>query len=202
MCCYSCVYCIAQGTCGFVSVGTSCGSAGYVCSGSSAACPSTCSGTTGCDSSHYCSGSSCLRACILLLVCGGTFLVLDSVERAWFPMRNRCFVFNWLLFGRRSLLRFCVYGCLQSVCNGRFIHVHEISMIHCVQGTCGLAASGTFCGSGFVCSGSSASCPSSCSNDNQCDSTHYCSSGSCMRMFPCLLSFTLLVIVVCFSQDG
>jgi len=125
----------------------------YLCNGSSASCPGTCSSDANCASTFYCSGTSCVAKKVNGQTCTGA---------------NQCQSGN------------CIDGyCCNTACTGSCDVCNNSGSL----GTCSPAANGSSgspsC-SPYVCNGASTSCPASCTTSANCVSTHYCSGNLCV----------------------
>jgi hypothetical protein len=146
-----------EGTCSVVSAGgagsPSCGA--YVCNGTNASCPTTCSGDAGCASGFYCAGTTCAprkalgEACTANNQCSSTICSPDGV-------------------------------CCDQACTGTCQSCNQSGR----QGLCSLLPPGNGgrppgCGV-YVCSGLGASCPSGCTTDAACSAGNYCNGTACV----------------------
>jgi hypothetical protein len=119
----------------------------YVCDGLGATCPGSCSNDSQCNSSYYCSGSTC---------------VLKSGNGSTCSVANEC------------QSGFCADGyCCNAAC-GSACDACDLSGN---LGNCSLASGGSTgspsCAP-YVCSGVSASCPNSCLSSTDCASGFFC----------------------------
>lgn len=142
---------VPNGTCTNLPATTACGQ--FLCTGSSGACPVTCTSDSGCVDGAFCDANG---KCTPKLANG-----------------NECTA------GNQCTSALCVDGyCCNDACAGGC----ERCDIYGALGKCVTASVGNpgspSC-SPYVCNGSSASCPSSCASDAQCATNAYCDNGVC-----------------------
>jgi hypothetical protein len=149
----------SEGTCTVISSGStgsnpSC--APYLCNGSTASCPSSCSIDTQCTSGNFCNGSACVT----------------KLEKGSSCVRGlQCQSGN------------CINGfCCDSACSNA-CDVCSFALGASSDGTCSVAPDNSTpspaCGA-YLCNGVSTGCPTSCSTDADCTNPGYCSGGVCL----------------------
>ncbi len=143
----------SNGTCANVTGAgnPSCGP--YVCSGSSATCPISCTGDAGCTAGNYCNPAN---LCVSKLVLG-----------------QACTAANQCQSGS------CADGvCCNNACSGE-CNACSTAAGAPSNGTCAnvTGAGNPSCGT-YVCSGASATCPAACSGDLDCANGNYCNAAS------------------------
>ncbi len=149
------------GTCSIVAA-TSAGSpscAPYVCNGSSASCPPSCTFDTDCASTAMCSGGACISKL-------GTGVACST--------------------GAQCLSGSCVDNvCCTTTCAGA-CNACSIAAGATSNGTCvNIAGDGAPSCAPFRCSGSSSACPISCTSDTSCATGKFCSGNTCIdRLSP------------------
>ncbi|MFL5348112.1 MAG: hypothetical protein ACJ8AT_25245 [Hyalangium sp.] len=130
----------------------------FVCSGTSADCPTLCANDTTCESGYYCLSGACLLKNPNGHSCDGA---------------NQC------------QSNFCVDGvCCNSACAGAC----DACNLSNSSGTCTPLPLGTpgmpTCPNHFVCNGTGTSCPPVCTSDLMCESGYYCLNGACRTKNP------------------
>lgn len=160
-----------DGTCTTFALGTpgtpAC--AGFVCSGTSGSCPTSCNDDTTCPPGKYCSAA-------------GT-CVDKKVKSASCVPASDC--------KNPSVCSLCQSGlscadgyCCDSACSGA-CDVCSQALGASANGTCTILADGATpspagaC-SGLLCAGGSAACPTSCVNNTDCVTNNVCTLGSCV----------------------
>ncbi|MBI5482182.1 MAG: hypothetical protein HY906_25225, partial [Deltaproteobacteria bacterium] len=144
----------SQGTCTIVAAGNaganpSCSP--YVCSGTSANCPTTCTGDSGCIAGDYCASGSC---------------VSKQGNGQSCTAANQC------------ISGFCVDGyCCNAACNGA-CDVCNATAGTCTL--VGAGGTGSPSCAPYLCGGSSAACPSTCSSDAGCSTGNFCDGATCV----------------------
>jgi len=146
-----------KGTCSNAAAGTvgspTCG--GYLCNGSTATCPTSCTADTNCASGYYCNGTTCVAKKADGVAC------VDKKE---------------------CVSTFCADGyCCNSACSNACDRCNLTGL----RGSCSNALAGasgepTACAGNLVCTGGAPTCPTTCSSDSHCVSTHYCSGTTCL----------------------
>ncbi len=125
----------------------------YVCDGSTASCPTSCSKDTDCIDADYCKGITCV------------------------PKKSRgvsCTVADQCSTGN------CVDG---YCCNTSCANACDACNVSGKEGTCTdvpAGSAGSPSCSPYLCSGNSASCPTSCSKDTDCIGGDYCNGSACV----------------------
>jgi MYXO-CTERM domain-containing protein len=148
-----------EGTCTFMGSGAagspSCGA--YVCSGSSASCPISCTASTQCSPGNFCTGGACVSQKPLGAQCG-----LGSDCKSGLCVDGVC----------------CDSPCSQAcdVCNS------VASPGVCVPATTGFAGNPSC--SPYVCNGTAITCPSWCTTDTDCATGRHCIYGACLGLQP------------------
>lgn len=165
LCGASCDACNLSGTvgsCGSVPAGTvpnpSC--SGFLCNGSNAACPATCSADSQCAMGYYCSDGS-------PRVCRAKEAVGVACTRNEVCANSRC-----------------IDGfCCDSPCGGE-CDVCSATLGASANGTCTKISgpgSPTCAPQGYVCRGTTSGCPNTCSTDDHCALGFACVGGTCSR---------------------
>jgi hypothetical protein len=153
--CDACNVSGALGTCTVVPSGST-GSPNcspYVCNGTNASCPGSCTIDANCSTGYFCSGG----ACVVKKTNGSTCSGASECQSG-----------------------FCVDGyCCNGACSGSCNACNLSGNLGSCTNVSAGSAGAPSC-SPYVCSGTSASCPSSCSGDSQCASGFYCSGGTCV----------------------
>ena len=157
--CDACNLAGTAGTCTLLAV-SSAGSPScspYLCNGSSASCPASCTTDSQCIAGDYCSAGACVPKKPTAATCSAA---------------NECASDN------------CVDGvCCNTACAGAC----DACNLTGTAGTCSPVASGgsgsPSC-SPYVCNGSSSACPTACTADSQCIIGDYCSAGACVPKKP------------------
>lgn len=155
-----CDRCSATGVCMNVTgMGSpSCG--GYLCNGTSGACPAACSGDGQCAAGFYCAtGGACLPQKRQAQACSPT---ADCAQEG-------C---------RQCATGFCADGyCCDRACAG------ACDDCSTTPGTCAFAAvghTGAPTCAPFRCSGATSDCPTTCMTDDACAAGAFCTAGACV----------------------
>jgi hypothetical protein len=161
--CERCDVASHQGTCWPVASGTATTTcAQYLCTGSSTACPTTCSSDTNCATGFYCSGGFCVGGQVQGASC-------SSATHS----------------GRDCASGYCVDGyCCNSACESSGLASSACMSCSRIPGTCSAAPAGSSgspaCSGNLTCNGSSNTCPATCAADTDCASGFYCNGTSCV----------------------
>jgi hypothetical protein len=155
--CDACNLAGSSGTCTVVAAGSpgagpNC--APYVCDGTNAACPASCTTNASCASGAYCQAGVCIgrlgdgQACAI---------------------------------GTDCLSGFCTDGvCCNAACSGP-CDVCSAALGATSSGTCtDVAGPGNPSCGAYQCTGASAACPTSCVDDTSCSGGNFCSGGRCV----------------------
>ncbi len=156
----SCDSCNVAGHCAFVTGAGNPGCGAFLCSGSSANCPSGCTSDAQCAAAAYCAaGGTCQARKVQGQTCNNT----DCAQAG-------C---------RECGTGFCTDGfCCEAACGGACESCSAMPG-SCIVASLGAAGRPPSCAP-YVCSGSTNACPMTCATDAACAAGYYCSGGSCV----------------------